>query len=137
MVGVHDTSHGNFAGVEYLFTQLELGPARCEESLKAAVSGLDSTPNVAKVSELKNPTANAIDEAFNGWDRARWRGDTGEPGTVLADLLAKRSQGLIVYTTAGDRERTHTAGVALVDDETREALWIYAKVVEPIIEKRR
>jgi len=134
MRGVHKIDDRRLAGVDFIFVRLSLDTGSCVASLTAALVQQESDSQLAKVDALTNPARDVIDATFVGWERSTDR--AVDPASVLAESLATHLQGLLVYRTEGSRGMSRVSGVALVDKVTREALWIFARVVEPVVQKR-
>jgi hypothetical protein len=105
-----------------------------EELKKMAVAILSSDSGVDPASSdarpLRDPDAAAIGAAFDAWVRS-------EPGDdrAIADLARAIEDAISNHPTLslvrvrGDGIVARNAGVALVDVQTREALWLFGRAV--------
>jgi hypothetical protein len=138
MTGAHKTlTTGGIAGVDFVLARFALKSGGCLAALRAAMTLQESDASAARVTRLADNTADAIDKTFDGWRRSTNSRATPDPTPTLAAEVAQAVGSLTVYNTAGQRDSSHVSGVALVDEATREAIWIFARVVEPIVERRR
>lgn len=138
MRGVHRTlTPPGIAGVDFVLVRLALTSGSCPASLSTALASQEADPATAKVSQLADRSADAIDRAFVGWRRSTNSSGVSDPTPALAAEIAESVDQLRLYATAGTRGTSHVSGIAMVDETTREAVWIFARVVKPIVERRR
>ena len=138
MRGVHKTlAPGGIAGVDFILVRLTLKSGDCLASLSAAMTLQEADPAAVKVSLLTDRTAHAIDKTFVGWRRSTNSNASQDPTPALAAAIAQTVGSLRLYKTAGQRGPSTVSGIAIVDETTREAIWIFARVVEPMVEHHR
>lgn len=138
MRGVHKTSTpAGLAGVDFALSRLVLRSGSCQASLRAGLASEKLEPASVAVAPLSARDADTIDSAFEGWLRGTNSSGAPDPTPQLASAISRAAESLRLYATNGQHGPMRISGVALVDETSREAIWIFARVVEPIVERRR
>jgi hypothetical protein len=123
------------AGATFGLAGYRLGADECTEELKkmtVAVLSSDIGADLAfsEVRPLRDADVAAIGEAFDAWVRTKPEDDRAVAALARAvkDAITTYPN-LLPFAVRGGGTVARNAGAALVDVQTREALWLFARAV--------